>query len=95
MINYKQYIVVGGYYDNKSGLKEFIQALGVYDNIEQAYGKAILYLNESVDDKRKEYISPIYPLESDVGFGMDLEHEKITDYVYVLFCEEDEKNTEK
>ena len=82
-----QYIVVGGYYDNKTNAGKFIQALGAFDNKEQAYGVAILYLNRNIDDKKGEFVTPIYPLEGDTGIGMSVKHESYTDYAYVLFVE--------
>ena len=88
MAKYKQYIVVAGYYDNKTNAGEFIQALGCFDNAEQAYGTALLWIDEQADSKKGEMITPLYELEGSTGFGMDVKHETYTDYVYVLFCEE-------
>lgn len=81
-----QYMVVYGNYRNSDLRNEFIQGIGTYDNAEQAYGKAILFLNEMINEGSNEQISPIYPLEGDTGFGMSLKHETYTDYVYILIC---------
>ena len=79
-----RFVVVAGYY-NKDRQNEFIQALGCFDNPEQAYGKAILHLNEMIDDPKTSCVTPIFQLEGDTGYGMEVKHENFTDFAYVLF----------
>ena len=80
---------VSGNYDNKTPREDFIQAIGTYNDMRQAYGAAILQLNDFVEDGKGEMITPLFQLEGDTGVGMEVKHENDTDYCYVLFCDSD------
>ena len=89
-----KYIVVAGYHSDDT---EFIQCIGVFDNVREAYGEALLYLNEEIDNADSEcrdklHISPLFELESQTGFGMIVEGVKrsFTDYANILFWDEKE-----
>lgn len=56
-------------------------SLGTFDNIAEAYGHAVLYLNNLISGdpyNLKPYakISALYSLEADSGYGMSLEYDK-------------------
>lgn len=89
-----QYVVIAGYYNNETNIDGMIQAVGVYDNAEQAYGAAFLHLCKSAEDLKDETvtISTPYRLEGESGFGMDMKHGIWTEYAYVLFCDPDTEN---
>ena len=55
--------------------------LGTFDNVAEAYGHAILYLNDLISGdsnnlKPTAKISALYSLEADSGYGMSLEYDK-------------------
>jgi len=55
--------------------------LGTFDNVAEAYGHAILYLNNLIsgdpyNPKPNAKISALYSLEADSGYGMSLEYNK-------------------
>lgn len=85
------YVVVAGYFTELAGEKisELIQAIGVFQNAEQAYGKAFLYLTEMADGygDEKYRITPPFLLEGDTGYGIYLEDKNGNplDYAYILF----------
>ena len=83
-----KYVVISGNYNNETFRNEFIQAIGTYNDMRQAYGVAILQLNEFVNNG--EMITPLYKLEGDTGVGMEVKHESYTDYVHVLFAGPDD-----
>ena len=85
-----KYVVIHGFYDNETLRQEFIQAVGTYDDVRQAYGVAILQLSDFVDPESEEMITPPFELEGECGYGMELKHKTYTDYCYVLFCDEDD-----
>ena len=78
-----EYVVIGGW-DNiwkddeteygKRDLCEtnFMIPLGTYTNINEAYGKALLYLNGLICDREKEYITPLTKLKDDQGMIMGI-----------------------
>lgn len=69
----KKYVCTGGYYDSETGETGFEQCLGVFDNCREAIGECVLYLTDLMDSKRDDqYISKIFPLEGDTGFGFEL-----------------------
>lgn len=80
-----KYVVVSGSYTNDTGHGYFIQAIGTYEDARTAYGVAILQLNDFVDKDSGEMITPIFSLEGNTGCGMEVKHEKHTDFCYVLF----------
>ena len=82
----KSYIVIAGTYDNKTNVTDFVQAIGFYYDIQEAYGAAFLHLNDSVINDEK--ISPLFPLEGDTGYGAEVRHEVFTSFCDVLFCED-------
>ena len=94
-----KYIVVYGWEDIKTKENEFITVLGAYDNAEEAYGAAFMYLNNLiVDESRNGAISPLFCLEGETGYGMRIvngdDKSNTIDYAYVLFndhCEEESK----
>jgi hypothetical protein len=60
---------------------EAIISLGTFDNVAEAYGHAILYLNNLISEdpynlKPDAKISALYSLEADSGYGMSLEYDK-------------------
>lgn len=83
-----EFVVVTGYYDNDTKSSNFIQAIGTYNDELQAYGKALLYLSElasNLADGEPNKITPLFELNCQTGYGMELRNKKTTDYVYVLF----------
>lgn len=74
---------------------DIIQCIGVFDSGREAYGKAFLYLCNLIDDyevggMKGLSISNAILLEADTGFRMRiLGDSKITDFVDILFCEEE------
>lgn len=81
-----KYVVVSGYRNNETGVIEFIQAIGTYNDVRQAYGVMFLQANELIEDEEKDELSGLYRLEGETGFGINVHHETTTDFVYVLFC---------
>lgn len=56
-------------------------SLGIFDNVAEAYGHAVLYLNNLISGDSNNFkpgakISALYPLEADAGYGMSLEYDK-------------------
>ena len=85
-----RFVVISGHYDNKTYRGEFIQAIGTYNDVRQAYGVALLQLSDFIDEEKGEMITPPFALEGDTGYGIEIKHEKYTDYCYVLFCDPDD-----
>ena len=90
-----KYIVVYGYLDKKTKRNEFISALGAYDTSEEAYGAAFIYLNDLIANecRHKDTISPLFPLEGETGYGMEIrngDENSAIDYAYILFNGEEE-----
>ena len=85
-----KFVVVSGNYMNDTGRQDFIQAIGTYNDMRQAYGVAILQLNEFVDQEKNEMITPLFDLDTNTGMGMEVKHERYTDFCYILFCGPDE-----
>lgn len=90
-----KYVVVAGYYSD-DGKSEFEQCIGVFDTAREAYGEAILYLNDEIDGQDKEIcdkltISPLFELEGQTGYGMTLNGipYHYTDFVNVLFWDDE------
>ncbi len=55
--------------------------IGTFDNVVEAYGHAVLYLNNLISEDPCNYkpnakISALYSLEGDSGYGMSLEYDK-------------------
>lgn len=67
-------VVMGGRWD--TGRQNDVLTIyhGAYENIAEAYGEALLYLNEEASDYdgKKKNITPLYELEANQGFGMEL-----------------------
>ena len=91
-----KYVVVAGYY---SDTDRFEQCIGVFDTAREAYGEALLYLQEEVDNEERDIrskltISPLFELEGQTGYGMVLQGVPYdcTDYANVLFW--DDSDTE-
>lgn len=80
-----RYAVVYGNYRNDNVRSDYIQAVGTYNDFVQAYGAALLMLNDNANEDLGETITPLFPLEGDTGYGMELKHERYTDFCYVLF----------
>lgn len=85
-----KYIVIYGYYDKKTKGNEFISVLGAYGNPEEAYGAAFIYLNDLIasEYRNKDTISPLFPLEGETGYGMEIrngDENSAIDYAYILF----------
>lgn len=81
-------VVVGGWM-NDNGNSEMITLLGAFENLTEAYGKAYLYLDElsqNYSDDDGAYITPLYELEGETGFGMYLKTKdhKTQEYAFVL-----------
>lgn len=60
---------------------EAVISLGTFDNVAEAYGHAVLYLNNLISEdpcnfKPDAKISSLYPLEADSGYGMSLEYDE-------------------
>ena len=56
-------------------------SLGTFDNVAEAYGHAVLYLNNLISGDPKNLkptakISALYSLEAESGYGMSLEYDK-------------------
>ena len=56
-------------------------SLGTFDNVAEAYGHAMLYLNNLISGdpnnlKPTAKISALYSLEAESGYGMSLEYDK-------------------
>lgn len=56
-------------------------SLGTFDNVAEAYGHAVLYLNNLISGdsnnlKPTAKISALYSLEAESGYGMSLEYDK-------------------
>lgn len=66
----KKYVCTGGYYDSETGETVFEQCLGVFDNCREAIGECVLFLTDLMQDG--QYISKIFSLECDAGFGFEL-----------------------
>lgn len=82
-------VVVAGYM-SAGRTPEMIFLIGAYENIEEAYGAAYLYLADMADGHKDDYngkITSLFKLEGDAGFGMYLESRdgKPEDYAYILF----------
>ena len=91
-----KYIVIYGYYDKETKRNEFISALGIYDNAEEAYGAAYIYLNDLIanESRDKDTISPLFQLDCETGYGMEIrngDENSAIDYAYILFVEEEPK----
>lgn len=78
---------------------DFQMCIGVYDNPKEAYGAAYLWLDELLDGtlpvgkEDNVYISPLYPLEGDTGFGMKIVgRENIQERAHILFLEDNKKS---
>lgn len=78
-----EYVVIGGWdniwkdVETKYGKRDlyetnFMIPLGTYTNMDEAYGKALLYLNGMICDREKEYITPLTKLEDDQGMIMGI-----------------------
>lgn len=98
-----KYVVVGGYFreNSKDCKEEFAQCIGIFNTSREAYGEAILYLNDAIDEDNlnKVSISPLYPLEGETGYIMYLTgrekvtiagEAKMTDYAQILFFDDEE-----
>lgn len=82
--NGDKFVVVSGYYDNDTLRSKFIQAIGTYNDKLQAFGKALLHISELADGQDKKITLP-FVLENETGYGIEVRHEKYTDYCYILF----------
>lgn len=94
---YKKAVVILESYDTKTGQANFITCQDVFENFNAAYGEALLTLSEfaNTSDEPGLMITPLYELEGETGFGIDLKNtEGKTEYsVFILFAdlqEEDE-----
>jgi len=61
--------------------RDGMEPLGTFDNAAEAYGHAVLYLNNLIsgdeyDPKPGAKISALYSLEAESGYGMSLEYDK-------------------
>lgn len=67
-----------------------IHCIGVFDCAAAAYGEAVMYLSKIAD--KDNFISPLFELESETGFALELRRlgEPVIETVYVLFAENDE-----
>lgn len=69
--------------------------LGAYENLDEAYGRALLHINQAaadypeIDEKDKR-ITPLYELEADQGWGMSLhiEGSNLIDHA-LIFIDDD------
>lgn len=100
-----KYIVIYGYYDKETKRNEFISALGTYDNAEEAYGAAYIYLNDLIaseyrtsEYRNKDTISPLFPLEGKTGYGMEIrngDENSAIDYAYIFLTERRNLNEQR
>lgn len=65
--------------------------LGAYENLDEAYGRALRHLNQAADDypeidEKDKRITPLYELEADQGWGMSLyiEGSNLIDHAFVF-----------
>lgn len=95
-----RYVVLYGYdkkyeaVDEKHTIyqTEMTGVIGTYDNMYEAYGHALLYLNDLIDDMENPdniHVSNIYKLEGDSGYGMNIVNpdpdNDIVDWTMILF----------
>lgn len=89
-----KFVVIAGYWDNETKIIEYSQCIGVYDSAREAYGEALLYINDEIDVSEKDTvkISPLYELDMEAGYGMRLEggNRTYTDFVNVYFYDDKE-----
>ena len=86
-----KYVVITGH-KYKNG-EEFTQCIGVFNNSKEAYGEALLYLNDLItnsncSEEDNIFISPLYSMECDTGYFMHTVggNPKIgEDYAQILF----------
>ena len=87
-----KYVVIAGY-KHKDG-DEFTQCIGVFDNCKEAYGEALLYLNDEIvngdfTEQDNVSISPIYSMEADTGYYMYIvSNSKMFEYAQILFYDD-------
>lgn len=76
-------VAMGGYWSMERQNDILTIYLGAYENIMEAYGEALIYLNQEAADypEQNSTITPLYDLEADQGFGMEL-HIDGEDLVY-------------
>ena len=88
-----EYVVIGGWdailKDVETGYGKrdiyetnFMIPLGTYTNMNEAYGKALLYLNGLICDREKEYITPLTKLEDNQGMIMGIRGEGLNIYTW-------------
>ena len=83
-----KYVVMAGNRNKDTNVIDFEQCIGVFENHKEAYGEAVLFLNELIGDREEEdlTISAIYDLEGDVGCGMSIVgQKKFVDFAHVFF----------
>lgn len=87
-----KYVVITGY-KHKNG-DEFTQCIGVFDNSKEAYGEALLYLNDEItnggfSEEDNVSISPIYSMEADTGYCMHIvSNSEMFEYAQILFYDD-------
>lgn len=89
-----KYVVITGY-KYKNG-DEFTECIGVFDNCKKAYGEALLYLNDEItnggfSEEDKVFISPLYSMESDTGYFMNIVggNPDMEEYAQILFYDDE------
>ena len=86
-----KYVVMIGYDEKPSGLNCSEYCVGTFDNYLEAYGRAILHLNDVIRDTEDSDAITISPIEfwGDYGYRMKLiGQEDITDYVIIYRVED-------
>ena len=90
-----KYVVVGGWID-EAGIERMIMCLGAFENMNEAYGKAYLYLDDLASNypEGKMMITTLCDLEGETGFAMyaRCRGDKPQYYAYILFNNHDEDN---
>lgn len=72
---------------------DFMQCIGVYNTVEQAYGAAYLFLDSLYDIDEDAKVSLPIPMEGDTGFFIVSEYkDHPQNIVRILFNEEGEED---
>lgn len=93
-----KYVVMQGNYNKNTNVTDFEQCIGVFESHKEAYGEAVLFLNELICDRDEEglTISAIYDLEGNTGCGMSIVGQaKFVDFAHIYFFDDGKKNIDE
>lgn len=81
---------------DEEGIEQMITCLGAFENMEEAYGKAYLYLEDLASGHSEGYmmITTLCDLECETGYAMyaRCRGKKPKYYAYILFNDNGEEN---